>query len=219
MRVHRGATELDVLVDRMTRLDAGERPTMRSVATELEEWNRPRAEPAIARLAELRTRYLERRSPQISERERLESSLAAAETALMALHLKWTALNEALREVDDHAVLDSSGAPEILKRNFSHRGSRKVWERSSSSSLGEHDWQLVLARHVELLDGALLVPRWSVFVGTQDYMGGTVYAQEGRDYEAPVGSIQQEAMFDRFIADVASVLSEALEKWVDGPAS
>ena len=219
MRAHPGSRELDELVDHMTRLDAEERPTMRSVATELEEWDRPRAEAAITGLAELRARYLERRSPQISERERLESNVAAAEAALMALHLKWKTLNEALREVDDHAVLDTWGAPEILERNFSHRGSKTVWEKSSSSSLGEHDWQLVLARHVELLDDTLLVPRWSVFVGTEDYMGGTAYAQEGRDYEAPVGSIQQEAMFDRFMADVSGALREALEKWVDGPAS
>jgi hypothetical protein len=187
---------------------------MRSVATDLGEWTRPRTEPAITGIPELRARYQERRSPQISERGRLEANTAAAEAALMALHMKWKALGEALHEVDDHAVLDTWGAPEMLERDFSHRGSTTVWEKGSSSKLGEHDWELVLARHVELLSDGLLIPRWSVFVGTHDYMGGAAYVNEGRDYDAPVGSIQQEAMFDRFMTDASHALREALEKWV-----
>jgi serine/threonine protein kinase len=219
MRPHPGSKELDQLVDRMTRLDAQQRPTMRSVATELAEWDRPRAEPVLTGLAELRARYRERRSPEISERERLESNVAAAEAALVALDLKWKALNDALSEVDDHAVLDTWRVPEMLERNYSHRGSTTAWEKGSSSNLGEDDWQLALARHVELLSDGALIPRWSVFVGTQKHMGGTAYAKEGRDYEAPVASIEQAAMLDRFIADVSAALRDALEMWVDGPAS
>lgn len=193
MVTHPGAKELDDLVDRMTRLDADERPTMRSVATELEAWDRPRAQSTIKGLAELRARYRERHKPQISERERRESDLTAAQSAFGALHEKWKELGAALREVDDHAVLDSWGAPAMLEKNFSHHGAT-LWESGSSSKAGEPVWELRVARHVELLDKGRFVPRWSVFVGTEQHMGGAVYTKEGRDYEASVGSIEQAAM-------------------------
>ena len=46
MRPHPGSRELDELIDRMTRLDYEERPAMRSVATDLEAWDRPRHGPS-----------------------------------------------------------------------------------------------------------------------------------------------------------------------------
>lgn len=216
MRAHAGSKELDALVDRTTRLDPADRPTMRSVAADLEAWDRPRAKPAIAGLAELRARYQERRQQQISERARLESNLAAAQVALGVLDTKWKELGAALREVDDHAVLDSWGAPPILQKNWSHHASRTEWEDGSTSSAGEPDWELRIARHIELLDKGQLVPRWSVLVGTEQFAGGAKYIKEGREYEAPAGSIQQAAMLDQFIDDVTKALTEALDIWVEG---
>ena len=122
--------------------------------------------------------------------------------------------NDAPREVDDLAVLDSWGAPAILQANHTHHGATTVWEEGSSSYAGDPDWELRIARHIELLDTGQLVPRWSVLVGSEKYAGSAKYIKEGTRYEAPVGSIQQAAMLDQLIEDVSASLAEALRIWV-----
>ena len=88
-------------------------------------------------------------------------------------------LNDAPREVDDLAVLDSWGAPAILQANHTHHGATTVWEEGSSSYAGDPDWELRIARHIELLDTGQLVPRWSVLVGSEKYAGSAKYIKEG----------------------------------------
>jgi hypothetical protein len=156
---------------------------MRSVATELEAWDRPPAESAIKGLAELRARHRERHKPQISERERRDSDPAAAESVVGALHKKWNELGAArLGAFARSTTMQSSTAGVLL------RTSGKNLLPSRRDTMGE---RLVLkSRRTRL---------------------GT------RDYEAPVGSIEQAAMLDRFIADVSGAMTEALAIWVDGP--
>jgi hypothetical protein len=57
------------------------------------------------------------------------------------------------------------------------------------------------------------------FISTEEHIDGSAYTKEWRDCEASVATIRQAAMLDQFLADVSTTLTDALERWLDDPAS
>jgi serine/threonine protein kinase len=224
LRPHPGARELDGLIDRMSRLDPASRPTMREVQTELETWRAPRAQRAPIDVAELGARFRATRSSELAAREQSEQQREQALEAVRELQQRSTVLNDALRQVDDHAAIDAMGVEliqNILGSRHSHHGRTTVfqWVRCSSILSGNPAWRHVLhmGRCVELLDDGTLLARWMLFVGPERSAGSNFHQQEG--YEAPVGSIELSRMLDKFVSDLAERLPLALATFVDGASS
>ncbi len=221
LRPHPGARELDGLIDRMTRLDPAWRPTMREVQAELDSWRAPRVERAVIDVAELGARFRSTRSGELTARELREQQREQALEAVRELQQRSTTLNDALRQVDDHAEIDAMGVQlieNILGKRHSHHGRATSfqWVRCSSILSGEEVWRhmLRMGRCVEFLDDGLLLARWMLFVGPERSAGSNFHEMKG--YEAPVGSIEQSRMLDQFVSELAELLPMALGTFVDG---
>lgn len=220
LRPHAGAGQLDGLIDRMTRLDPGARPTMREVQAELETWRSPRVRRPQLDVADLGARFRSTRSRELAARELREQQKEQALAAVRELQQLSKPLNDALRQVDDHAELDAMGVTlvdNILGARHSHHGrtTEFKWVRCSSILSGEAVWPHVLrmGRCVELLDDGTLLARWMLFVGPERSAGSDFSQTEG--YEAPVGGIEQSRILERFVSGLAERLPLALEAFVN----
>ncbi len=220
LRPHAGASELDRLIDRMTSLDPGSRPTVREVVSELETWRSPRPERPTIDVADLGARFRSTRSGELAAREQREQQREQALEAVRELQQQSKPLNDALRQIDDRAEIDAIGVTlieNILGARHSHHGrtTEFKWVRCSSIVSGQDVWPHVLrmGRCVELLDDGTLLARWMLFVGPER-SAGSDFNQTER-YEAPVGGIEQSRMLDRFVSDLAERLPLALGTFVD----
>jgi hypothetical protein len=194
---------------------------MREVQAELESWRAPRTQRAAIDVAELGARFRSTRSTELAARERREQQREQALEAVRELQQRSAALNDALRQVDDHAEIDAMGVElidNILGKRHSHHGRTTSfqWLRCSSILSGEEVWRHVLrmGRCVELLDDGLLLARWMLFVGPERSAGSDF--NEIKGYEAPAGSIEQSRMLDQFVSDLAEQLPLAVATFVDG---
>ncbi len=222
-RSHPKARDLDQLVDRMTRLQPAGRPTMGDVAADLAAWIRRTPEPLDLQVADLTARFRAQHAPAFAARDQQREWREQALAALRALQERIRPLNDALRQFDPEAridAIDDKLTSNILGTRHSHRGREPLfrWVRCSILTVGEEHWPygLRMGRCVELLDDGTLVAQWLLSVGPMR-AAGSDFNREGREFEAPVGTVQQEEMLDRFAADLRSALSEALTVLVDKP--
>ena len=111
LRPHAGASELDGLIDRMTSLDPGSRPTMREAQSELETWRSPRPERPPIDVAALGARFRSTRSGELAAREQREQQRAQALEAVRELQQQSKPLNDALRQIDNRFEIDAMGRP------------------------------------------------------------------------------------------------------------
>lgn len=220
LRPHAGARELDGLIDRMTSLNPGSRPTMRVVQAELEAWRSTRAERPRIDVADLGARFRSALSGELAAREQAQQQLEQALAAVRELQEQSAVLNDALRQVDDRAEIDAMGVQltdNILGARHSHheRATAFKWVRCSSILSGQavRPHVLRMGRCIELLDDGTLLARWMLFVGPERSAGSDFNVIE--HYEAPVGSIEQSRMLNRFVADLAERLPLALGRFVD----
>jgi hypothetical protein len=72
-----------------------------------------------------------------------------------------------------------------------------------------------MGRCLELLESGVLLGRWLLFVGPER-SAGAAFNEERRDYEAPVGTVEQASMLEQLVADLASRLPAAVEACVTG---
>jgi hypothetical protein len=74
-----------------------------------------------------------------------------------------------------------------------------------------------MGRSVELTEDGRLLARWMLTVGMVKVSGSDFY-ETGVDYQAAVGSIEQEGMLERFVADLSERLRTALAVFAEkGP--
>lgn len=220
-RAHPKARDLDQLVDRMTRLEPDARPTMDEVAADLAAWIRRDPEPMDIEVADLRSRFRAKHAGAFAARDRQREWREQAHVAVRSLQERCRPLNNALRELDPEAridAIDDELTNNVLSARHSHWGRQSVfrWVRCSLLTIGEEHWTygLRMGRCVELLDDGTLVAMWLLNVGPMR-AAGSDFHKDGRNFEAPVGTVQQEEMLDRFVAELGSELTEALAVLVD----
>jgi hypothetical protein len=205
----------------MTRLQPAARPTMSDVAADLAAWIRRTPEPLDLQVADLRGRFRAQHSAAFAARDQQHEWREQALVAVRALQERIRPLNDALRQFDPEARIDTVDdklTNNVLGTRHSHWGRETLfrWVRCSLLTIGEEHWPygLRMGRCVELLDDGTLVAQWLLNVGSMRGAGSD-FNRERRDFEAPVGTLQQEEMLDRFAADLRSALSEALTVLVD----
>ena len=220
-RSHPKARDLDQLVDRMTRLEPAVRPAMADIAADLAAWIRRTPAPMDMAVSDLRARFRAKHANAFAARDLQREWREQALVAVRALQERTRPLNDALRELDSEARVDTTDdelTNNVLGTRHSHWGRETLfrWLRCSSLAVGPDHWAygLRMGRCVELLDDGTLVAQWLLVVGPMRGAGSDFH-REGRNFEAPVGTVQQEEMLDRFVADLRAQLTEALTIFVD----
>lgn len=85
-----------------------------------------------------------------------------------------------------------------------------AWVRCSMLVTGQvSPYGLRMGRSIELTADGRLLARWMLDV-SRFRTAGTDFNEIRRDYEAPVGSVEQERMLDRFARDLGQQLPKAL---------
>jgi serine/threonine protein kinase len=220
-RDHFKAHDLDRLVDRMTRLQPATRPTMAEVADDLAAWIRRRPEPMDIEVADLRARFRAKHAGEFAARDLEREWRDQALVAVRTLQERIRPLNAALLELDPSAridVTDDELTNNVLGSRHAYWGRKSLfqWIRSSIVSVGAEPlaYGLRMGRSVDLLDQGLLVARWLLIVGPMRAAGSDLHNQS-QNFEAPVGTVQQNEMLDRFAAELREELRKALDVFVD----
>ena len=218
---HAQAGALDRLIDRMTRPNPVERPTMAEVAGELNAWLALRVAGVTVDLSAARERLRRKLQRELAEEDRREARRDQAIAAARRLQELFRPINDALRDLRPRAVIDAADdqqTQEVLKVRPSRRGVDSVWrwQRCSRVTAGsDHSpYSLRVGRSLELMsDGELTV---SALLTTRP----EGWASSGfHEYVAPrsavVGSVAAEQMLIDFVEEIAEVLPRAVDAFVE----
>jgi serine/threonine protein kinase len=209
-RPYPNASLLDELVDRATRLDPSDRPTMEAFARDLRAWLALSAEQKDFDLTDAAAAVRESLGQQISHADKVDRSKDGCQAAIRRLEELVAPLNETLKAADPRArlgVIDSYTDrmlrfPEVM-------GSPEValhWTRTSMLTAGTHlPYVLRMGRGVELVDDGTVVIRAMLDIGLEGVTSDVHWTAPER--QVPVGSAEQEAA----LRDVTAELVEHLE--------
>lgn len=222
-RPHPNAHLLDALIDRATRIHPESRPLMAEVAAELHRWLKLTPPEAAIDISDIRARFRAKVEASLAEEDIAEQREEQAHAAIRRLAELVAPLNRALLDLHPRAVVD--GSPDEFTRNVvqtrAYGGSRQItfrYQRLSHITLedGGRDFSLRFARCVELDDGGNLILHFAMLVGPTRTMGGVRFQWMPDTWEAPVGSIEAEAMLRAAVREAAPQLKDALVAFVDG---
>ena len=218
-RPHPLARHLDELVDRMTRLNPEERPTMREVTADLQAWLDLTPSPVSVDVSSYRAALKQKFGAEIAAQDLQAQRKDLALRALRGLQERMRPLNQALRELHPRADIDGTDrlTENVLGTRVRFGTSEIVFKqfRCSSIATGEiSPYALRMGRSFELAADGVVYVRWMLNVGPVR-TSGTDMHQVGNDYEAPVGSIAQERMLDRFVSDLGACLTDAVAVFID----
>jgi hypothetical protein len=219
LRPHPHAAVLDRLVDRATRLQPDQRPTMSEIATDLTAWGEL-GKTATIDVSVLAAQLRAKMEREIAAEDLLEQRRELALAAVRRLQELCRPLNEALRSAHPRPELDilgdsyarnvlhtvrEFGAPDIV---FAH-------DRVSKIGSGEEQLRLELSfgRSLELTVDGTLIFRAFVLVGHQHF-GGSTYSWESAALQAPVGSVESERMLEEAVVVLADKVQEGLAVFV-----
>lgn len=222
-RYHPMNGPLDQLIDRATRPDPEERPTMREVADELASWLRlPIDQPSVD-VADARRSLRAKLDPELARQDMAEERKEHALVAVRRLAVLFAPINQALAELHPRATID--GEPDKSTRNLlrthEHQGSARIdfrYQRLSSIEVGSAGRELVLrvARSVELSDDGDLLLWLHIDVGNPRYLGPRAFDWRPRPWTAPVGSIDVERILQEAVREAARQLEKAAAVFAEG---
>jgi hypothetical protein len=219
LRPHPHAAALDRVVDRATRLQPDQRPTMNQITADLTAWRELGKAPTIdvsALAAELRAKM----EGEIAAEDLLEQRRELALAAVRRLQELCRPLNEALRSVHPRPQLDAVGdgyARTVLHTPRSWGGPDIVFTHDRVSKIGSGEqprrFELSFGRGLELTANGTLIFRAFVLVGLNRTLGSK-YSWTSEALEAPVGSVASERMLEEGVAALAEKVQEGLEVFV-----
>lgn len=221
LRVHPHAALLDELVDRATRLDPTQRPTMGEIASDLDRWTALAAEPPILDLSEARARLQKQLADELDADDLLEQRKELALAAVRRMNEIFAPLDAGLKSVHPRAqvnippdqymtnvlsTLRTSGSPEIVFKFL----------RMSQITSGPSHWifALRLGRGLELTAEGETIVRVHIDV-SHPGMSGTTCSWHSEEYVAPVGSVETVSQLQEAYAATQTHLKEALEAFLD----
>lgn len=220
-RAHPKARDLDQLVDRMTRLEPDARPSMAEVGEDLDAWARRTLTATDMEISDLSAKYRAKQAPAFARRDQEREWTEAGHAAVRGVQQRTQPLLDALLELDPRAKLDTND--ELMKNVLtSVHGARRHqdvlmrWLRFSVVAAGDvhRPYGLRMGCCLDLFEDGTLQAKWMLVVGPIR-TAGSDFHQERRDFEAPVGSIQQDEMLDRYVEDLQVNLIQALGVFVE----
>lgn len=219
MRPQPHAAALDRLIDRATRLQPEQRPTMGEIAADLAAWQELGRTASInvsALAAELRAK-MER---EIAAEDLLEQRRELALAAVRRLQELCRPLNDALRSAHPRPQLDIVGdrwARNVLHTPRSWGGPDIVFAHDRVSKIGSGEeprrFELSFGRGLELAADGTLIFRAFVLVGLNRTLG-SAYSWTSEALEAPVGSVASERRLEEGVALLAERVQEGLAVFV-----
>lgn len=221
MRAHPNATALDRLIDRTTRIEPTQRPTMAEVAEELAAWARLAPDPVAVDLAGLKEQLRKKLAAHLVAQDVDEQRKEAARRAMQALTERVRPLNDQLRELYVQTEVDlqyDQLTENLLSSKHLHWGVTPLvqWMRTTKITINETGhlpFSLRMARSLTVLPDGNIHLRWLLLVGLDGVMGSDFSAQ-GEDFSAPVGSVQEQEMIERFAAELGANLPKAVQAFV-----
>lgn len=219
LRPHPHAAVLDRLVDRATRLQPDQRPTMREIAADLTAWAEL-GKMATIDVSALAAQLRAKMEGEIAAEDLLEQRRELALAAVRRLQELCRPLNDALRSAHPRPQLDIVGdsyARNVL-HTYRHSGAPEIvfaYDRVSKIGSGEEPlrFELSFGQGLELTADGTLIFRAFVLVARQ-HMGGGAYSWESGASEVPVGSVESERMLEEGVSALADRVQEGLTVFV-----
>lgn len=218
-RPHPHAAVLDRLVDRATRLQSDQRPTMSEIAADLSAW-RELGKTVTIDVSALAVQLRAKMQREIAAEDLLEQRRELALAAVRRLQELCRPLNEALRTAHPRPQVDINGdghARRVL-HTLGHGGAPDIvfaYDRVSKIGSGEEPnrFELSFGRSLELTADGRLIFRAFVLVGRHG-LGGSAYTWQSEALKAPVGSVESERMLEEGVAVLAGKVQEGLAAFV-----
>ena len=219
LRPHPHAAALDRLVDRATRLQADQRPTMRQIAADLTAW-RELGRTATVDVSALAAQLRAKMEREIAAEDLLEQRRELALAAVRRLQELCRPLNDALRSAHPRPQLDIPGdgyARNVLHTPRSWGGPEITFAYDRVSKIGSGEqprrFELSFGRGLELTADGTLIFRAFLLVGLNRTLG-SAYSWTSEALEAPVGSVESERMLEEGVAVLAEKVQEGLAVFV-----
>jgi serine/threonine protein kinase len=220
-RPHPHADALDLLVDRATRLNPKERPSMQQMAADLEAWSSLKTPAGSIDVSGLSKQLRTRLESRIAAEDLLEQRKELALAATRRLQELRRSLNDALRQVHPRAEIDvlaDKPARNLLRTLRAFGGAEIVFgfDRVSRIAIGSSPrvYALTIGSSLELTEEGQLIFRAFAEVGWEHF-GGADFLQQVTPRQAEVGSIEAERMLQEGIAELSAHLEAALAVFVE----
>lgn len=218
-RAHRNAPRLDELVERMTRDDPVQRPTMEAVAADLSAWQELDAAPASFDLSDRWATIRPKLQQVVADHQAAEQLQVDYQRAIRRLGELTRPLNEQLKHLFPTVEVDSM-SDEMTKNTVKsgHEWSGQTllvnrWHRCTTVTVGEGASApgLKMARSLEVFQDGTLAFTWMVLATKHSYMGGSLFYTGPTHGTALAGSVQA----DRMLESQVKAMGDALKKAVD----
>ena len=221
-RSHPNAQSLDQLVDRMTRLQPKDRPSMSQVVRDLGAWSALAADPVTIDVSGIRARLREKLRTKLDEEDLQQRLKDEAHAAVRRFQELFAALHRALQDVHPSAEIDlmSDSLTQNILRSPAGMGRPPAvfhWQRCSQIGRGPTHFRYTLriGRSIELAPDGELAVRSLIAVGHPTIGGGDNFFWQSQPRTAPVGTIEVESALREVVDELRNQLPTALEHFVN----
>jgi serine/threonine protein kinase len=216
LRPHPKAAALDRLIDRATRLDPTDRPTMAEMATELRGLSEFPDGSIAFDPGEVGTEIRHRLSEELAGEDQRRNLLDAFAASINTVRELTAPINEGL--LSAHPGAEIEGSPDELTRNIlliQEMGRSeliKTWHRTTRLGIGPHyhRYELRIARALGLDEDGGLTHAAFVDVGDPE-TSRTDFMWGPEERSAQVGTVEADAMLRAATEDIGRKAAEALE--------
>ncbi|MGH3195168.1 MAG: serine/threonine protein kinase [Streptosporangiaceae bacterium] len=220
-RSHPRTAPLDQLIDTMTLLPPGQRPTMAQVATDLRLWLELSGTMPPIDIGDIQSLIRSKLRPELTEQDLQDQRSHQTAVAFDTLRGLFSPINDALRSVNPRAVINGydSKVRDLLKMPRLTNIARSVMQRfvctRIESGPDPYPLQLRVGAGVELLEDGTLIVRGLVMCE----ISGVVPVRSfwlSDPQAAPAGSIETERNIQFIVQQVAENLRPGLEAFLNG---
>lgn len=209
--------QLDTLIDSMTLLAPGGRPSMEQVARDLRSWLRLGVERPGLNLDDIRAKVRARLQPQLAELDMRSRWKRQAEEAVVRIRTLIGPLNDELKSIHPGPALNRTYEKELdglltPRQNLSAGRTIFKWYTASWITVGSGPAPLQLKYGCGVaLDEAGNLTILTVMISGYEGIMGEAFFRPPTVRIAPVGSIEAEEDIRAAIEELSSMLPEALD--------
>jgi hypothetical protein len=220
LRPHQRAAQLDQLIDTMTRLPRGQRPTMTQVATDLRLWLELSEDMPPIDISKVQARIREKLQRQLTEQELQDLQSAQASAAFDSLRTRFTPIDEALKGTLPTAVIAGSDSEvqNLLRTHPGLGGPRPIYYKYICSWIAagpdSRSLRFQVGAAVELIDDGMLIIRGLIMCRIPDLVPAN-YFWQANPQAAPVGSIESERRIELVVQQLIDHLDEGLKTFLE----
>lgn len=220
LRPHQQAAQLDQLIDTMTRLPRGQRPTMAQVTTDLRLWLELSEDMPPINISEVQARIREKLQQQLTEQELQDLQSAQASAAFDSLRTRFTLIDDALKGTLPTAVIAGSDPDmrDLLRTHPAMGEPRPISGRYICSWIAAgpdaQSLRLKVGAGVELIDDGTLIIRGLIMCQIPDVVPAR-YFWQADPQAAAVGSIESERNIELVVQQLIDHLDEGLKAFLE----